>query len=310
MNRSLAYRCSTDPWKRILFLTPLAGTLYPLCVAVIFSPFVAYLALAALTSQGIPDVVGGVLVSVLMLLIGIVACSIYSFCGLLVVVPFVAISKRLLSLRLSWTKIGGFCGAAVAYVCTLPWSLMMLTELVNRLDDSLRGGRFNAGFVFWLSVGLFVGPVLATFVGQVAGARAGLFNDIQQLRAKPKSGGGIGAAGPRRSQFSIRQVLAATIVASVLLTLLRLTGLFTLPMFLATTLWLAAYSLLTTPATVVARWLVRKRFGRGLQLATRRSGVSPMPRTGDDQIDIDEYWRRYDQQMREWRERGEQRGVR
>ncbi|MEM6654897.1 MAG: hypothetical protein AAF596_03760, partial [Planctomycetota bacterium] len=288
--RTLAHKPSNTAWERLIFQTAVAGFAYPLCVAVALLPFGLFALFA-----GRPGLAEDALALFIALVITIALALIgyvYALFGSAIASAALFGVFRLLAWRPRWPQLGAFLGALVAYLCTLPWSLSIATALVEQWFNPAAYGWTVGGFGFWIAVTALLGPGLATLVGQVAGARAGLINGrAEQLAARraARADKEPAAANINPQQFSLRQMLAVTVVVSVVLTLLRLANLLTLPMGLATSFWFVAQLSLRWPAIRLADWLVRKRYGRG---AVFRAGVDPRrrPLTAAG-TDLERYWR-------------------
>ena len=298
--RSLAAHASTleserhnGEWERLLFQTAFAGTIYPWCAASVLLPchFIAY-------HQDLLTVFFTTCLLAVFLLLLSLCAYIYTFAFAMLASLAAVGALKLLDWYPGWVNRGAFIGSAVGYLSFLPWSLMLFAELPAM--------RWHA-IGWWLSF-VGAGPVLACLVGQVYGARAGLINVItgrrrtglrkrQPKTVKDSSSTGSPAESIARPQFRLRQMLAAMVLVSVVLAVLKLAGLFTLPMLLATLLWLVVQQVARRPSIAVAESIRRRRFRR--------------PRTSREVADSHEqFWRNHDKQMEEWKWRSERQGMR
>ena len=252
---SYSYRLRSrhDSWGNLLLAIALAGGFFPLVLAATWLVIVVVMTLGqelldwAGDFQGILFGLGMIPVSAMMLF---AFGFIYAGVVCLPVLPSVALSLKLLNWRPRWTQLGVFCGGLVAYICTLPVSLGLFQH----------GPPSKTGWLWFLITWLML-PGLAIFVGQVGGAIAGIQNERID-RGNP----GRQNDSPSALHFSLWQIMAMMAVASFLLTLLRVSGLLTGPMLLATLAWLVLVFLGRRPAIGLAHWYelrkLRKRIAR------------------------------------------------
>lgn len=236
-------------WYEIARTIAIAGGLYPIVFATIWIVFATgYL----LLYEAYYDA-GEVLTSIFSLpILGPITFVVgFLYAGLACVpaLSLVALALRMLNWQNRWDQLGLFCGGLVAYLCTLGWGLSLFDNW-----QSFNGQLFNWQ---WLLGYIAMVPGLAIFVGQVGGASGGLRVHRQLLRQKPDN-----YPPTHKLQFSLWQLMALMAVISVLLTILRALGLLTVPMFLATGVWLILQVVGRRPAMWVAKRLELRRLKR------------------------------------------------
>jgi hypothetical protein len=226
-------------WPSIARGIVLAGGAYPAVVAAIY--FVLGVAALVVGSLGMsarsPDRVAvfGVLMGSLVFaaiagLLGVIWSGVVT----IVTLPVVHAVVWSMKLRPSLNWLGAFSGGLVAFVAIIPFTM----QIPRMVDD----GEPWVGIV-----ALLVGPALATVVGQIGGARGGMRGfeliaakkmapKIELLRLKfvmksPLEDESIGATttedgaqGASRFQFRTVHLLWVGVWVSLLLTLIRLSG--------------------------------------------------------------------------------------
>lgn len=220
-----------NPWSYLWRWIALAGGLFPVVSVALTS--LSLLVLSPASSEGFV----GLLAFPMFVCFAFVAGVVYASLVAMPIFALVRVAIHFLDWRPAWRERGIFCGGLVAHVCLLPiyWDLFA---------DPLNEFRFGWEWDALLGVANFL---LAVFLGQTCGALAGMKiqSDWYDSTPPPKS----------EVRFSLHQLLAATVVVSLLLTALQFLNLLGAPMALATTSWLCAYLMLRPPAIFFAeRW--------------------------------------------------------
>ncbi|MCA9241417.1 MAG: hypothetical protein KDA37_14510 [Planctomycetales bacterium] len=238
-------------WDLLGVMLGIAGAAYPLVLLVLFWVIGAcYLVGKLMTGEieAIGEAALGVGISAILALMLAGVCLLYSGMVSVVVLPLSAGACRLLVGRPRLPYLGAFCGGLVAFVCFLPYVVL--------------GDAWDNALLEWTLAYYAAGPMLAILCGLIAGAYAGVeFERELQVLGKP-----IGASPVK---FSIKQMLAVTLIASLLLTVLRLTGLLNARMLTYVTFWLVWQSLAMYPVVWLMR-LRRRRVERRLAEKLRR----------------------------------------
>ena len=185
--------------------------------------------------------------------IGLIWATIVSFA----ILPLVYLFVRSLELRGSIVRLGAFYGGLVGFVAVMPLFLGALSDVGNSLTE--------------LGMVVLLGPALTTIIGQAGGAWGG-WRTLWYERAVARA-----AIGGRRLpekvpakclekncarphsglQFGIRHLLVISIWVSLLLTVIRLSGLDYLFLLFLFTVW-GAYQM----ATLWVGGLLAGRFAR------------------------------------------------
>jgi len=241
----------------------LAGGCYP--TAIFVSYLVLGLLLMAFSPSSAPNLspwnLGGAIAAglVLSILAGAVALA---WCSLVTVItlPVVHLIVWSLKIKLNWIRMGAFCGGLVAFLATFPVAVHVPRTFQI---SSVAAGLFTA----------WIGPGLATIVGQIGGARGGS-NAAWRLSAKMASRRSLRKLGwsrfptpetsdsgelraeDDRPQFQFRTVhlLWVGVWLSLLLTVIRLSGIpygLLIPVVLA---WLVYQA----GTLVMGRWLAQR----------------------------------------------------
>jgi hypothetical protein len=228
----------THGWPSITRGIVLAGGAYPAAVAAMYLVVGIVVVVVELFNSSLPKdrtmviavVFGGVVFATIYGLIGIVWTVIVSVATLPVVHAVVWSMK----LRPSLIWLGAFSGGLVAFVAIIPGA-MKLPSL------------FDTGEAWLIAIVLLMGPALATIVGQIGGALGGkraseriaigrLAPKIELLRLRfamnSHSANELLVAGATtdgeqassRFQFSMIHLLWAGVWLSLLLTVIRLSG--------------------------------------------------------------------------------------
>lgn len=230
-------------WHEIGGMIALAGGAFPAILATILLPYALYVLLGAAAEEGIFPIAVLALTFVAYL---VFACFAAMFVTGFVTFPMlvvIALSLRLLQWRPALDRLGTFCGGAVAMVFATPilsWAAQGL--FLEQYP------RHPATFVL---LGL---AALVIFVAQLGGAIGGvnLQHAAGQKIAQPTPSSELRTTRP---QFSIAQIMAVTLIVSLALTVLRVTGLLRGSVFLALGIW----TVLMLAGMRPAIWLARKR---------------------------------------------------
>lgn len=231
---------ATHEWGRLWRCLIRAGGVFPV---VVLEAFVLWSVLAGnpprLSSSG-AGYLGAVFVAtfgaVTAFLVGCLYVAYMSLFGLFAA----ATTVRVTSVRVRWDHLGVMTGSLVAFIAFLPIAYFAFAGV-----SSVREG-----------VVLTLLGVLAVLCGQVGGAYAGLLN----LRDREA----IGVPSPTGLEpvrFSLRQIMAMTVVASAALTLLRVAGLLTETMMHVTVVWLVLTTLLYKLVLSFVRWRLDRKCG-------------------------------------------------
>ncbi len=251
-------------WARIGFGIVLAGGAYPIVVAVIVLAFMLVVALLSARSiGGVDDGLELVIAFGASTLAAALGGILWSGLVTALTLPIVYVVAWSLSLHTSIVRIGAFAGGLVGFICVLP-----LTLSVPWFD-------FNGDF--WeVVVMASLGPMLTTVLGQLGGAWGGSKSrelgpgrDLNMLvgsaAGEPTTGNPTDVHELARPslQFGIRHLLWISVWLSLLLALIRLSGIpyeLFLPLLLAwllfqsATLWMGGKLL-----PRLARWRERRR---------------------------------------------------
>jgi hypothetical protein len=214
-------------WPQILLGVAIAGGAYPLVGATIFTCILIYMALVAGTTFNASDFIE----SIGMIIFNTCFASLIGFAWAAVACactfPFVYLFLRSLEMRGSIVRLGASCGGLVGFAAILPLLIMMVV---------------NEHIEFWQFVfTIALGPCLTTVLGQLGGAWGGrraehkseAWYQKQLAASTVRDNGGpvqdsilASTTGitKRRFQFQIRHLLWLALWASLLLTLIRLSG--------------------------------------------------------------------------------------
>ncbi len=253
---SESYPNARAAWKSIALGIILAGGVYPLVLVVLYAVTCAIFAISAWLADGanapapeeLFQIVG---VIVVYAGVGGLIGLVWSALVTAVTLPFANLFAWSMTLRCSVVGWGAFCGGLVGFTAVLPFMFSI---------------HWQAGFTeFWQVVLiLLLGPGLATVMGQLGGAwggwRVGSYDraiaraaveapyDGPESSATTLDNGEV-ATAHAGFQFRIRHLLWIAVWLSLLLTLIRLSGIpyaFVVPLvlgwcaFQVATLWLGA----------------------------------------------------------------------
>lgn len=221
-----------------------AGAAYPAIVASLLLAVGLVVPLPGWTSQSVGELL---ILTAIALTVGTLTGGIYAG---MVALPTLAVTGLLLTLlriNLPLVTLGSFYGGLTGFLCTSPVAVFALDSLLFN-----QGGYGpSAGEAV---LGLALGPMLAIHGGQIAGAYAG----IQLGLLIDQGGRPVYGSPPTRFSFGLRQLLGLTLVASVLLTGLRLAGLLLPAVGLAIGFYLLWQTFSRYPAEAIARWMLRR----------------------------------------------------
>lgn len=244
----------THIWAGVCF----AGGAYPLLLGMLILALGGFLvAMSSLPGPSAPGVLLEV-VGIIGMTAAITSALAAGVCLVVALLLLFLVSQVLKLLRwtVSWPSLGAFVGGLTGFLCLAPFGY---SECVSVL--AYPSQLYNDLGIYLTATAL--GPMLAIFCGQVGGAFGGY------TAARESERGEVEPAGqhPKRFSFSIRQLLGVTVVLSLLMAVLRLTGLLTS----ATLLLIAGWLLWQTLSRRPAMWLAR-RWNR-----ERRQVLQPVP---------------------------------
>jgi hypothetical protein len=170
-------------WFSIAASIVLAGAVYPMVVA-------AGIVAVMLLVEGPPSSLDpmGFLGSALM--IGVMVAGIGSLWSGIVSIftlPVLHLIVWSLTLRINLVRLGAFAGGLVGFIAVLPMTISVSSRLVT-------------GYALQAVLGLFMGPGIATIVGQFGGARGGRRAEwqVEAKMASRRALARIGRLRPRR----------------------------------------------------------------------------------------------------------------
>lgn len=225
-------------WDMLGVTIALAGGAYPL-VLLMLVWIVGACVVAGRLFYGEVSALGeaaiGAGVSAVLALMFAGVCLLYTGMASVLVLPCTAGTLRLLGWRPKLPYLGAFCGGLIAFTCFLPFVIF---------TSSVWDNPQHPQFLWYYAAG----PLLGILCGLAAGAHAGVESERElELRGTPTNANGL--------KFSIKQMLAITVVASLLLTAMRMAGLLNARMLAYVTFWLVWQSLAMYPVV----WLMRLR---------------------------------------------------
>lgn len=239
---SLTRDAPKNEWGRLEIAIALAGGAFPIVVlAIIF--LIAVVSVTTETLRGAPPPIEHIVLGCGIVFATAIGSGITGFVYVFVTCAFI---QRLIALGL-WCmrirprrdRLGAWTGAVVAFGSFLPLAIWMLFDA-----DNVAPAR-----ILVTALGC-----LAMFLGQFAGAYAGLIN----LRDQQQRGDAL--RNVRNGiRFSIRHVLGLMAAVSVVLALLRLTGPLFPTLATATLVWFIQAVVLHRPLIWLARWRLDRR---------------------------------------------------
>jgi hypothetical protein len=251
-------------WSRIGMGIVLAGGAYPIVVAAIGLALALIIALlnspyGAAVGEGVGLVFGFAIYTVFAALVGILWSGLVTVLTL----PIIYLFAWSLSLTTSIVRIGAFSGGLVGFICVLPLTLSV--------------PWYDFGGDIWQVVFMItLGPMLTTILGQLGGAWGGSKSRaigparnwnllVGPAAGEPTTGNptDVHEKAPPSFQFGIRHLLWISVWLSLLLALIRVSGIpfeLMLPLLLgwivfqSATIWIGG---LLLPR--LSQWRARRR---------------------------------------------------
>lgn len=233
------------PWGRLLLGCGAAGAVYPAIALTLLGVIMGghwFLQGGTIKPQDLGSALRVIGAGGMFTVVGGFFGACYAMLVSLHVLVVVWLGVRLLGIKSGWPDVGAFSGGLTAFVCMFPLGYETCVGLL----------RFPTNFFSDLGMYLLatlLGPMLAIFCGQVGGLRAGMATD----RTNPDSDGSQASAPWPKLSFSLQQMLGLTVLASLLLAALKLSGLFTGATLLLVSCWLVWQTVSRYPAAWVAR---------------------------------------------------------
>lgn len=231
-------------WMRIWIGTGVAGAVYPVVVAAILVVMAGAICSFRGSHSTLTESFFGVAgVAFMVILIAPFTGGVFW------AIAFFLLSALKLALRLMraaapWPVLGALSGGAVGFLCLSPLLYMGYAGLIR--DPS----RFLAHPGPPLTA-LALGPLLATFCGQVGGAYGGYqshyMTEWESVICRDQRSRGF--------SFSVRQLLGLTLIVSLVTAVLRVAGLLTPAMAVLAFSWPVVQLLTLWPAMRLARRL-------------------------------------------------------
>lgn len=259
-------------WPAIGAGISLAAMCYPAITSLIILPFILLSVLLGWNVVSLQETLAAAIqFFVLVLLIsGVTLLGTAVLC--IPVLFLVWLTLAAIGVRWSWHTKGVFAGGVVGYMYVGPFIYFASSSFLRRFQ-----GLPNLEEGLEILFMTLLGPVLATFVGQVGGACGGL--GLEQRRCEAGIPGE--SSGQRQGTFSIRQLLGLTLVVSVAFAVLRVFGLLNVAALITAALWFVCQAAGHYPALKLARRLRKsRRFGALVSMPATPTSTPPVSRTG------------------------------